>query len=180
MLVMSQRGQFQFVLVCSGSVVGGAAGGFLLGCIASVMTIGLCVLVTVWREGLGWWQLQQETSRCDIVGVLGQFLQVQLCALVAIAYLSMLALRLGMEVVVVSAGSALGVGCVDSAVAAFKRLHGGGLSQLGSTMIVLLAVAAGVVALVKSELKRGGTGVRVLSSTFVGVSGKWNSLSICL
>ena len=92
MLVMSQRGQFQFVLVCSGSVGGGAAGGFLLGCIVSAMTIGLWVLVTVWREGLGWWQFQQETSRCDIVGVLGQFLQVHLSALVAIAHLSMLAL----------------------------------------------------------------------------------------
>ena len=76
-----------------------------------------------------------------------------------------------MEAVVVFAGSVLGMGCVDSAGAVFKRLHGGGLSQVGSTMIVLLAVAAGVVALVKSELKRGGTGARVLSSAFVGVSG---------
>ena len=78
MLVMSQTGQFQFVLVCSGSVGGGPAGGFLLGCIVSVMAIGLCVPVRVWREGLGWWQLQQETSRCDIVGAMGQLVQVQL------------------------------------------------------------------------------------------------------
>ena len=78
MLVMSQRGQFQFVFVCSCSLDGGAAGGFLLGRIVSAIAIGLYAPVNVWREGLGWWQLQQETSRCDIVGVLGQFLQVQL------------------------------------------------------------------------------------------------------
>ena len=178
MLVISQRGQFQVVFVCSGSVGGGAVGGFLLGCIVSAMTIGLWVLVTVWREGLGWWQFQQETSRCDIVGVLGQFVQVQLWALVAIAYLSTLTLWLDVEAVVVFAGGVLEMGCVDSAGAVFKRLHGGGLSQVGSTMIVLLAVVAGVMALVKSELKRGGAGARVLSSTFVGATGKWNSLSI--
>ena len=113
-----------------------------------------------------------------MVGVGAQLVQVQLWVLVAIAYFSIFIKCLDMVVVLAGMDIVLGVGCGVTAGAVFRRLRGGELSQSGSIMTVLVEFAAGVTALVKSELKRGGTGVAVLSSTFACVWSKWNSLSI--